>query len=250
MKTYIVIPTYNEAENLPLIAQEIFALGIEDPHLLVVDDNSPDGTGQIAESLKEAYPGKISVLHREGKKGLGTAYLEGFAVALDSGAEAIVQMDADFSHSPPKVLELLGNLGQYGMALGSRYVEGGSLDRKWSAWRKSLSSFGNLYARIILGMPILDVTGGFRAWRRETLLGIPLDRVKSQGYAFQVEMAYITYLSGFSIKEIPIYFAERERGDSKMSLSIQIEAARRVWAILVEYRDLKKKRHRKYIPVP
>jgi len=125
--------------------------------------------------------------------------------------------------------------------LGSRYVSGGSLDDRWAIWRKGLSSFGNFYARVILRMPIQDVTGGFRAWRRDTLLGIPLDRVKSQGYAFQVEMVYITYLSGFSISEIPIYFADRTRGDSKMSINIQIEAARRVWSILYEYKDLRKK---------
>lgn len=250
MKTFIVIPTYNEAENLPLMAESLFDLGLDDLHLLIVDDNSPDGTGDIAESLKGLYPGRLTVLHRDGKKGLGTAYLEGFEICLREGAEVIVQMDADFSHNPQKVLPMLEELERYDLVLGSRYVEGGKLDEGWAAWRKSLSSFGNFYARVILGMPILDVTGGFRAWRRETLQGIPLKRVRSQGYAFQVEMAYITYLSGYRIKEIPIYFADRERGDSKMSLAIQIEAARRVWSILVEYRDLKKKRHKNYLQVP
>ena len=182
------------------------------------------------------------MIHRKGKLGLGTAYIEGFKLCLAQGADAIVQMDADFSHNPARIKPLLENLKDYHMVLGSRYVRGGRLDDRWAAWRKSLSSFGNLYARIILGLPILDVTGGFRAWRRETLLGIPIDRVRSQGYAFQVEMAYITHMSGYRIKEIPIYFAERERGDSKMSWAIQFEAARRVWAILYEYRDLKKKR--------
>ena len=140
---------------------------------------------------------------------MGTAYLEGFKFCLDRGADQIVQMDADFSHNPEKVINLLEGLKEKDMVLGSRYVSGGSLDDRWAVWRKGLSSFGNFYARVILRMPILDVTGGFRAWRRDTLLGIPLDRVKSQGYAFQVEMAYITYLSGFSISEIPIYFADR-----------------------------------------
>lgn len=242
MNTYIVVPTFNEAENLPLLAEAIFRLAIDNLNVLVVDDNSPDGTGQIAESLKGKYPGKISVLHRQGKQGLGTAYIEGFRVCLSQGAEAVIQMDADFSHSPARIEALLEGLGEYDMVLGSRYVAGGSLDEGWAAWRKGLSSFGNLYARLILGLPILDVTGGFRAWRRETLLGIPLERVKSQGYAFQVEMAYITHALGYAIREIPIYFAERERGDSKMSLSIQIEAAKRVWSILYEYRDLKKLR--------
>jgi len=241
MNTSIVIPTYNEKENLPLIISSLFDLKIPDLNILVVDDNSPDGTGDIANMLRQQYPGVISVLHREGKKGLGTAYLEGFKYCLDQGADQIVQMDADFSHNPEKVLNLLIGLKENDMVLGSRYVSGGSLDDRWAFWRKGLSSFGNFYARVILRMPIQDVTGGFRAWRRDTLLGIPLDRVKSQGYAFQVEMAYITYLSGFSISEIPIYFADRTRGDSKMSINIQIEAARRVWSILYEYKDLRKK---------
>jgi len=238
-KTSIVIPTFNEAENLPIIIQRIFDLDIPSLNILIVDDNSPDGTGEIADQLVEKYSGEVDVLHRKGKLGLGTAYIEGFKICLDKGAERIVQMDADFSHNPEKVTELISSLDNYDMVLGSRYVEGGSLDREWAFWRKGLSSFGNFYARIILGMPIKDVTGGFRAWRRETLLGIPLERVKSQGYAFQVEMGYITHLNGFRIKEIPIYFADRSRGDSKMSLNIQIEAARRVWSILYEYRDLR-----------
>jgi len=239
MNTFIVIPTYNEKENLPLIVKSLFELMIPDLQILVVDDNSPDGTGDIAELLKQQYPGAVSVMHREGKKGLGTAYLEGFKFCLDNGAEQIVQMDADFSHNPEKVVSLLEGLKEKDMVLGSRYVSGGSLDERWAFWRKGLSSFGNFYARVILRMPILDVTGGFRAWRRNTLLGIPLNRVKSQGYAFQVEMAYIAHLCGYKIKEIPIYFADRTRGDSKMSLNIQIEAARRVWSILYEYKDLK-----------
>ena len=242
MKTYIVIPTYNEAENLPLISDALFQLSIDDLNILVVDDNSPDGTGDVAESLKDKFPGRFSILHREGKQGLGTAYIQGFGLSLEMGAEAIVQMDADFSHNPEKVISLLENLSENDMVLGSRYVSGGSLDEGWAAWRKSLSSFGNFYARLILGLPILDVTGGFRAWRRETLMGMPLNRVRSQGYAFQVEMAYIAYSLDYKIKEVPIYFAERERGDSKMSLGIQIEAAKRVWSILHEYRDLKRKR--------
>ena len=239
MKTYIVIPTYNEKENLPLIIEALFALNIPGLHILIVDDNSPDGTGKIADEYQTKYTETISVLHREGKLGLGTAYIEGFRFCLENGAERIVQMDADFSHNPEKILVMLNNLDQYSMVLGSRYVSGGSLDEGWAPWRKKLSSFGNLYARMILRMPVRDVTGGFRAWRKETLDGIPLDRVKSQGYAFQVEMAYITHLNGFSIKEIPIHFADRSRGDSKMSLNIQIEAAKRVWSILYEYRDLR-----------
>lgn len=240
MKTAIVIPTYNEKENLPLIVDSLLDLKIPDLNVLIVDDNSPDGTGDVADALVKKFPGAISVMHREGKQGLGTAYLEGFEYCLRQGADQIVQMDADFSHNPKEVVNLLAGLKEYDMVLGSRYVKGGSLDERWAVWRKGLSSFGNFYARVILHMPILDVTGGFRAWRRKTLQGIPLDRIKSQGYAFQVEMAYVTHLCGFTINEIPIYFADRARGDSKMSLNIQIEAARRVWSILYEYRELRK----------
>jgi len=239
--TFIVIPTYNEAENLPVIAKRLFELNIPNLNILIVDDNSPDGTGGIADQLSKDYSRKLQVRHRSGKLGLGTAYIEGFKDCLNKGADYIVQMDADFSHDPEKIGDLIKNLKDYDMVLGSRYVQGGSLDKDWAFWRKGLSSFGNFYARFLLGMPVRDVTGGFRAWRRETLLGLPLDRVKSQGYAFQVEMGYITHLLGFKIKEVPIYFADRSRGDSKMSFQIQLEAAKRVWSILFEYRDLRRK---------
>lgn len=240
LKTFIVVPTYNEKENLPMLVEALFKLNVENLHILIVDDNSPDGTGEIADEIKEKNPGDVSVIHRKGKLGLGTAYITGFKYCLDQGADQIVQMDADFSHNPEKVTELIDRLKESDMALGSRYVRGGSLDEDWAFWRKGLSSFGNLYTRLILRMPIKDVTGGFRAWKKETLEGIPLERVKSQGYAFQIEMAYITHLKGYSISEVPIYFADRSRGDSKMSIKIQIEAARRVWSILFEYRDLKR----------
>lgn len=241
VKTFIVVPTYNEKENLPILVESLFKLEIEDLNILIVDDNSPDGTGEIADEIKEKTPDRVSVLHRKGKLGLGTAYLTGFKYCLNQGGDQIVQMDADFSHNPKKVTELIERLKISDMALGSRYVRGGSLDEDWAFWRKGLSSFGNLYTRLILRMPIKDVTGGFRAWKRETLEGIPLERVKSQGYAFQIEMAYITHLAGYSISEVPIYFADRSRGDSKMSLKIQIEAAKRVWSILFEYRDLQRR---------
>lgn len=240
VKTFIVVPTYNEKENLPILIESLFELDVQDLNVLIVDDNSPDGTGKIADEIHERIPDEVSVIHRKGKLGLGTAYIAGFKYCLERGADQIVQMDADFSHNPEKVTELIDRLKEYDMVLGSRYVSGGSLDKNWSFWRKRLSSFGNLYARLILRMPIKDVTGGFRAWKRRTLEGIPLDRIKSQGYAFQIELAYITHLKGYSISEVPIYFADRSRGDSKMSLKIQIEAAKRVWSILYEYRDLKR----------
>lgn len=238
MRTTIVIPTYNEAENLPKLAAAIFELPLNDIHLLVVDDNSPDGTGELADELADRYPSRLSVLHRPGKMGLGTAYIQGFIRALSMGAEAVGQMDADFSHPPEKLLELIETLGCCDMVMGSRYVPGGAVDERWPAWRKGLSSFGNLYARTILRMPIRDATGGFRLWRKETLSGMPLDRVRSNGYAFQVEMAYIACRLGYTFTEVPIYFADRRWGQSKMSFRIQREAAVRVWQLLVEYRDL------------
>jgi len=238
MQLTIVIPTYNEAENVPKMASALFELPLPDLRILIVDDNSPDGTGDVAEGLAEKYNSRISVLHRKGKLGLGTAYIQGFQQALAEGAELICQMDADFSHSPEKIIEFLESIKHCDIVLGSRYVHGGELDKNWPLWRKALSWFGNYYARLILGAPILDVTGGFRLWRRETLLGMPLERVRSNGYAFQIEMIYMAHRLGHQIREVPIYFAERDLGESKMSLRIQIEAAFRVWQIRNSYRDL------------
>jgi dolichol-phosphate mannosyltransferase len=235
----VVIPTYNEAENLPKLFTALFNLPISGLKILVVDDNSPDGTTDLVRSVMDRFLGNLSVLTRPEKLGLGTAYITGFKRALENGAEAVAQMDADFSHPPEKLVELTKILESCDVAMGSRYVPGGSVDRNWPLWRKGLSAFGNLYARAILRLPVKDATGGFRVWRRSTLLGMPLDRVRSNGYAFQVEMAYIAYRSGFSFKEVPFYFADRRWGQSKMSPHIQIEAAERVWQLLLEYRDLK-----------
>jgi len=239
MKCTVVIPTYNEAENLPKLTTALFSLPIENLHLLIIDDNSPDGTGRIAESLATENPGRILVFHRSGKLGLGSAYIEGFHLAMERGADAIGQMDADFSHSPNKLLDLITALENCDVALGSRYVEGGSLDEQWPLWRKGLSAFGNLYARVILGLPVLDVTGGYRVWRRETLRSMPLNRVRSNGYAFQIEMTYIAHKLGHKFNEVPIYFADRRWGESKMSFQIQLEAAFRVLMMRLHYQDLK-----------
>jgi dolichol-phosphate mannosyltransferase len=238
VKLTVVTPTYNEAENLPKLVSALFELPLPGLNILVVDDNSPDGTGQVAEELSEAYPGRISVIHRPGKLGFATAYISGFNQAIGDGAEAIAQMDADLSHPPTLLMELLDTLKTCDVALGSRYVAGGAVDRHWPIWRKGLSAFGNLYARTILGLPVKDATGGYRVWKRETLLGMPLERVRSSGYAFLVEMAYLAYKLGFTFQEIPFYFAERQWGDSKMSFRIQREAAIRVWQIRFEYRGL------------
>ncbi len=240
MRLLVVIPTYNEAENLPRLVSALFALPL-DLGVLVVDDNSPDGTGEIAEALKARFPGRVEVLHRAGKSGLGPAYLAGFQKALQmEGVAAIAQMDADFSHDPavlPQMATLLEN-DQADLVLGSRYVPGGRLDEAWPLWRKGLSAFGNFYARAILRMPVRDVTGGYRLWRREALANLPLARVHAAGYLFQVEMAYLTHKLGFRIAEVPIYFQERRWGQSKMSFAIQVEAAIGVWQLLWRYRDL------------
>ena len=236
MQLTVVTPTFNEAENLPKLVSALFALPIPSLNLLVVDDNSPDGTGELADQMAEQDE-RITVLHRPGKLGLGTAYVGGFQQALRMGAEAVAQMDADFSHPPEKLVDLLDALRGYDMAMGSRYVPGGAVDVRWPFWRKGLSTFGNLYARTLLDLPVRDATGGFRVWRRETLLKMPLGRVRSNGYAFQVEMVYLVHLLGCSFTEIPIYFADRRWGRSKMSFQIQAEAAVRVWQMRLEYRN-------------
>ena len=239
MQLTVVIPTYNEAENLPTLVSALFGLPIPGLKILIVDDNSPDGTGQMADEIAASQAERFSVLHRPGKMGLGTAYIQGFRMAMQEGAEAIAQMDADFSHPPELLVDLSKALQNCDVAMGSRYIPGGSVDRDWPLWRKGLSSFGNVYARTILRMPIRDTTGGFRMWRRRTLEGMPLERVRSNGYAFQVEMAYIACRLGFHFQEIPFYFADRKWGQSKMSFRIQREAAVRVWQLLYEYRSLK-----------
>lgn len=240
MKITIVVPTFNEAENLPKLVEKFFLLPISDLHLLVVDDNSPDGTGQIADTLALKSEGRMTVLHRTGKLGLGTAYISGFQQALAAGADAVGQMDADFSHPLEKISELIKYIDCNDLVIGSRYIPGGSLDERWPMWRKSLSAWGNFYARTILGLPIRDCTGGFRLFRRETLLGMPLERIRSNGYVFQVEMAYVAYRLGYQFHEIPIYFADRRWGKSKMNLRIQAEAALRVWQLPPQYRDLQR----------
>ena len=237
MRITVVIPTYNEAENLPKLVSALFSLPL-DLSLLVVDDNSPDGTGQLAEYLAKEHPGHIEVLRRPGKMGLRSAYLNGFQKIIDGDADAIVQMDADFSHDPLVLTEMAKLLESNDVVLGSRYVSGGSVDKKWPIWRKWLSAFGNFYARTILGLPLHDVTTGYRMWRSETLKQMPFERIQATGYIFLVEMIYLAHCLEFKIGEAPIYFADRRFGKSKMSFKIQLEAALRIWQVLWNYRDL------------
>jgi dolichol-phosphate mannosyltransferase len=237
----VVVPTYNEANNLPALAGELFALGIPGLYLLVIDDNSADGTGQIADELACRYPHRMDVLHRPGKMGLGTAYVTGFRYALEHGADYVVQMDADFSHSPRYLTQFLERIREYDVVIGSRYVPGGRLDDRWSWWRYFLSWWANsVYTRLILGLRVKDATAGFKCWRRATLEGIGLDRVWSNGYVFQVEMAYLTEKLGYRFCEVPIYFEDRRIGQSKMTVPVKIEAALRTWQIRWRHRSAKR----------
>ncbi len=238
MRPAIVVPTYNEAENVRPMAQALLALELPDVDVLIVDDQSPDGTGRIADRLALEYPGQVHVLHRTGQRGLGRAYVDGFRWALERGAAAVVQMDCDFSHAPTDVPRLLARLPEYDVVIGSRYVEGGAIDEDWELERELLSWWANLYARLILRSPIRDITAGFKAWRRETLEGIDLDAIRSQGYIFQVEMAYVASRLGYCALEIPIYFEDRRIGESKMTMPVKVEAALGVWRIWRRHRYL------------
>ena len=224
---------------MPNIISALFALPL-DLRALIVDDNSPDGTGRVADELALKYPSRVNVLHRPGKMGLRSAYLNGFQKVVASDAQAVGQMDADFSHDPSALVEMSKLLESCDVAIGSRYIQGGSVDKHWPLWRKELSAFGNAYARTILNLPLRDVTTGYRLWRRDTLAHMPLERIQSSGYVFLVEMAYLAHCLEFKIAESPIYFADRRWGKSKMSLSIQMEAAFRIWQVWWNYRDLRK----------
>ncbi len=199
--------------------------------------------------MPASIPDKFYVLHRTGKLGLRSAYMEGFQKAFELGAEAVVQMDADFSHDPAVLPEMARQIAANDVVIGSRYVKGGSLDEHWPVWRKALSGFGNFYARTILRSPLHDMTTGYRMWRREALQAMPLDRIRSNGYIFLVEMAYLAYLMGYRIAEVPIHFADRRWGKSKMSLKIQLEAAVRIWDVRYHYRDIHREHMRSEVKV-
>ncbi|NDJ85502.1 MAG: polyprenol monophosphomannose synthase [Chloroflexi bacterium] len=251
MKLTVVLPTYNEAENLPQMIEALLSLDIPDTELsiLIVDDNSPDGTGRIADELAAEVPNRIAVLHRQEKAGLGKAYRAGFTHALQNGADAILQMDCDFSHQPKYIPVMVEQLHSYDMVLGSRFIKGGSVDENWAWWRKLLSWFANsVYIRLILRTRTRDMTGGFKLWRRTTLIGLGLDRVRSNGYVFQVEMTYVAQRLGYKIIEVPIYFPDREIGESKMSFHIQYEAAARVFQVWWRHRNLTAKDRATTIP--
>jgi dolichol-phosphate mannosyltransferase len=224
--TWVVLPTYNEAETIGDLVPAIRAFAPEPRRILVVDDDSPDGTGAIADGLASSHE-DVEVLHRPVKSGIGPAYVAGFHLALAGGAARVVQMDADFSHDPAHLPRLLAALDDADLAVGSRYVDGGRIE-DWGAGRRAISLMGSYYARAALGVGVRDLTGGFKAWRRETLAGISIDEVDSVGYAFQVETTYRAIKSGFRVVEVPIAFRDRRVGASKMSRSIVFEA---VWQV-------------------
>jgi dolichol-phosphate mannosyltransferase len=221
----VIIPTYNERENLPLITARVRA-AVPEAHVLVADDNSPDGTGAIADDLV-ASDEHVHVMHRRGKEGLGAAYLAGFDWALENGFDVVVEMDADGSHQPEQLPLLLDALRDADLVLGSRWVPGGSVVN-WPRSREMLSRGGSLYTRLMLGVPMRDATGGYRAFRADTLRKLDLVGVESAGYCFQVELGWRAVRSGMRVREVPIEFVEREIGDSKMSQRIVAEALWRV----------------------
>lgn len=226
----ICIPTYNEAENLPLIVPAVLA-AVPGAHVLVIDDDSPDGTGQLADELAAADE-RVHVLHRTGKEGLGKAYLAAFAWALERDYEYVFEFDADFSHNPEYLPEFIGILaeGRADVLVGSRRIPGGGVEN-WGASRRFISWGGSLYARAILQVPTRDLTGGFNGFRREVLATIGLDQVRSTGYCFQIELKYRAQKTGFRVLERPIVFPDRTRGESKMSGSIFMEAVVQVWRL-------------------
>jgi dolichol-phosphate mannosyltransferase len=232
-RTVVLIPTYNERENVSLIVSRLRA-AVPEADVVILDDNSPDGTGEVADQLA-AGDGQVQVLHRTSKEGLGAAYLAGFAWAVERGYDVLVEMDADGSHKPEQLPSLLAALADADVALGSRWVPGGSVVN-WPMHRKALSRGGNIYVRVLLGMPIGDATGGFRAYRASALATMGLDDVASLGYCFQVDLAWRAIRAGLSVVEVPITFVEREIGDSKMSNDIVVESLRNITTWGARYR--------------
>jgi dolichol-phosphate mannosyltransferase len=229
MKIIVIIPTYNEIENIHRLIDTLLKLQLNQLEVLIVDDNSPDGTGQIVKKLSAENP-RIHLIQREGKQGLGTAYVCGFKYAIGHAYDFIVQMDADFSHDPLEIKNLMATIADYDLVLGSRYIAGVNVVN-WPLSRLLLSYFANLYTRVITRMPIKDSTGGFKCFRRAVLEAIKLEDVKSDGYAFQIEMNFKAWSKGFRIKEIPIIFVDRIAGSSKMSKKIIREAVFMVWKL-------------------
>jgi dolichol-phosphate mannosyltransferase len=225
-RVWVCVPTYDEADNVERMVRalmSVFAGNGIDGHVLVIDDDSPDGTGAIADRLAAESP-RVSVLHRTSKSGIGPAYRDGFREALAGGADLVMEMDCDFSHDPLAVPLLVEAAADADLVLGSRYVRGGGVSH-WGLVRRAISRGGCLYAKLVLGVPVNDLTGGFKCFRREVLMALPLDEVSARGYGFQIEMTYRALLMGFRVSEVPITFSDRALGRSKMSRGIVLEAA-------------------------
>jgi dolichol-phosphate mannosyltransferase len=231
MKALIIIPTYNEIKNVEKIVEMVLAVS-EIAEVLVVDDNSPDGTGQAADKMAKGNP-RVHVMHRRGKMGLGSAYIEGFRYAIDKGYDYIFEMDADFSHDPAEIPNFLEAAKDYDVVIGSRYIDGIRI-LNWPLKRLMLSYFASVYARMITGLKLYDTTGGYKCFRREVLTKLDLSRIHSDGYSFQIEMNYLCQKKGFRLKEIPIIFTDRRHGTSKMNKGIIIEALAVVWLLKIK----------------
>ena len=235
----VIIPTHNEANNLPVLVAELWALQMPGLSILVVDGDSSDGTGQLADELAQQRPDSLAVLHLSARGGLRRAYIAGFKWAMAHGASYIIQMDCDFSHSPKYIPILLETAKQAELVIGSRYVSGGKIDERMGVLRYLQSWWANsIYARFILDLGVSDATSGYRCWQANALQRIDLDGIASNGYSFQIEMAYVAEKMGYQIAEIPIFFEERRIGQTKMRLSAKVEAAWRTWDMLWRYRKL------------
>jgi dolichol-phosphate mannosyltransferase len=232
MKTLVLIPTYNERENLPLLVADVLA--VPGTEILVIDDQSPDGTGQIAEALAARHPGRVRVMHRTGRRGLGVSYLDGFRHAVGSDADLVVQMDADRSHDPQYLPAMIAATASADLVVGSRYLHGISVVN-WPLRRIILSSFANVYIRWVTGLGVNDCTTGYRCWRREALARLPLERIVSEGYSFVVEVTFLAAVHGLRITESPIIFIERREGSSKLSSGILLESLVTPWRLVLRH---------------
>jgi dolichol-phosphate mannosyltransferase len=236
MKALVVVPTYNERDNLPQLVPEI--LKVPGTEVLVVDDQSPDGTGAVADALATQHPGRVHVLHRTGRRGLGVSYVDGFKRAVQTDAEVVVQMDADRSHDPQHLPAMIAATATADLVVGSRYLQGISVVN-WPLRRIVLSLFANAYIRAVTGLGVRDCTAGYRCWRREALARLPLDRIASEGYSFQVEMAFLAATQGFRVVESPIIFIERREGASKLSSGILLESLMAPWRLVLRHGRLR-----------
>jgi len=233
-RALVIVPTYNERENLPVLVEELMRQ--PDVRVLIVDDQSPDGTGDVADGLAGAHPGRIDVMHRTGVRGLGRSYIDGIARGVQDPVDVICQMDADLSHDPRHLPALIAAAGQADVVIGSRYVPGGTI-RNWPRRRRLLSRLANIYIRQITRLDARDCTSGYRCWRRETLAAMPLDRFISDGYSFLVEMLFVAAGQGSRIAEVPITFVERRLGESKLSRAVLLESALTPWRLIARGRS-------------